>query len=199
MLATTGLLYYVITVIHRGHSWVGLLVASLLWKLAWYLLLLWKLVLKKEAFMSILSQETLGHISEVHGIFNNWDNDISNKLFKTNCKTKNKVQWFYTKKMLTKANRKYLSWLNVNELQPIKFLQGTKSSGSKERNQGSRFETSQRTEMMSCSSPYVLCLYINCRRREEEKKDEEEEEKESHKDKTNKWKTSQAQSLCDWK
>lgn len=38
--------------------------------------------------MSILSQEPLASISEVHGVSSNRDNDISNKLFKIQYKTK---------------------------------------------------------------------------------------------------------------
>lgn len=56
--------------------------------------------------MSILSQETLGHISEVHGIFNNWDNDISNKLFKTNCKTKQESTMILHKEDVNQSKQK---------------------------------------------------------------------------------------------
>lgn len=39
-----------VIVVHRYPSWVGLLVASLTWKLAWSLLVSGKIVLREEAF-----------------------------------------------------------------------------------------------------------------------------------------------------
>lgn len=50
---------------------IRLLVAFLLWKLTWYLLVSYKLVLKKEAFMSVLAERPLGPLSEIHGVFSN--------------------------------------------------------------------------------------------------------------------------------
>jgi hypothetical protein len=44
---------------------MGLLVVFFLWKLAWCLLMPWKLILKKEAFREIPAQETLGPESKV--------------------------------------------------------------------------------------------------------------------------------------
>lgn len=52
--------------VHRCHSWVRLLVASFLWKLAWSLLLPWKLVLREEAHRS--SSGASCPVSEVHGV-----------------------------------------------------------------------------------------------------------------------------------
>lgn len=45
----------VVVVVHRRHSWVGLL-AFLFWKLTWYLLVCWKLVLREEACRSAAAQ-----------------------------------------------------------------------------------------------------------------------------------------------
>lgn len=62
----------VIDVVHKCHSWVGLLDNSLL---AWCLLVPWKLALNEGAFRSVLAQGSLGLVSEqlssVHGIFSN--------------------------------------------------------------------------------------------------------------------------------
>ena len=63
----------VVDVVQRHHSWVGLLVAFLLWKTSWHLLVPWKLVLRKGAWKSVPAQETLGLVSEVHSVFSNWD------------------------------------------------------------------------------------------------------------------------------
>jgi hypothetical protein len=55
----------VIIVVHRHHTRVGLLVASLLWKLSWHLLVARKLILIEEAFRK--SQlRGIWALSEVH-------------------------------------------------------------------------------------------------------------------------------------
>lgn len=43
----------VVDMVHRHHGRVGLLVAALLWKLAWCILVSWKLVLCEETFRSV--------------------------------------------------------------------------------------------------------------------------------------------------
>lgn len=63
--------YYVILfiIVHRYHSWLGLLVALLD---AWhYWLASWNLVLREKAFISVPAQVPLGPTSEVYGILSN--------------------------------------------------------------------------------------------------------------------------------
>lgn len=67
----------VIVVVHRCHSWVVLLVASLLWKLARSLLVPRKLVLREWSFRSAPAQGSLVPRSEVHGVFINWDSPFN--------------------------------------------------------------------------------------------------------------------------
>ena len=57
----------VVVTVHRDHILVGLLVASLLWKPAWHLLVPWKLVLGEEALKSGPAQGPLGCVPEAHG------------------------------------------------------------------------------------------------------------------------------------
>lgn len=52
-------------VVPGHHSWVGLRVTSLHWKLTWYLLVPCGKVLREEAFRSVPAQEHLGSVSEV--------------------------------------------------------------------------------------------------------------------------------------
>lgn len=59
----------VVDVVHRPHSWVGLLAFSLPWNLAWDLPLPWKLAFWEASFFSIPAQEFLDLVSEVHDIF----------------------------------------------------------------------------------------------------------------------------------
>lgn len=58
-------------VVHRCYTWAGLLVASLPWKLIWYLLVAWKLVLVEGAFKSTPAQGPLGSTSQAHCVFSN--------------------------------------------------------------------------------------------------------------------------------
>lgn len=57
--------------VHRHHSWVGLLVASLLWKFAWNLLVPWKLVLDIEFLILLLPPECgfFGTRDEIQELF----------------------------------------------------------------------------------------------------------------------------------
>ena len=64
---------WIIVVLHKHNSWVGLLVVSLLWMLVWCLLVLWKLIIKDEAFRLVLSHRPLDPAYEVHGVFSNRD------------------------------------------------------------------------------------------------------------------------------
>lgn len=56
----------VIVVFHRQHSWIELVVASLHQKVAWHLLVLQKLILMEEAFLSIPGKVlwVLGHLQQ---------------------------------------------------------------------------------------------------------------------------------------
>lgn len=54
----------VIVMVHRCHSWMGLLVAFLLRMPAWCLL-----VIMEETFLSVLAQGSLGPRSQVQGDF----------------------------------------------------------------------------------------------------------------------------------
>lgn len=54
-----------VVIFHRWHSWVELLVASILLKLAWHLLVPWKLVLRNP----VPAQATLSFVSAVHVVF----------------------------------------------------------------------------------------------------------------------------------
>lgn len=66
LLHPEGYAVLVLDVVPRNHGEVRLLVASPLWKLAWYLL-----VLREGAFRSVPAQDPLGSVSEVHAIFSN--------------------------------------------------------------------------------------------------------------------------------
>lgn len=55
----------VIVVVHSRHSGVGLLVAPFLWKLAWCLLVSWKVALREEKFRSVLAHRPPDPVSEV--------------------------------------------------------------------------------------------------------------------------------------
>lgn len=57
----------------RNHNWVGLLVASLLWKHTWDLLVPQEIVLREEAFKSVAAWEPVVPVSEVYGFFSNRD------------------------------------------------------------------------------------------------------------------------------
>lgn len=57
--------------VHRHHSWIGLLVASFFWKIARFVLEPWNLVLSEKAFKSVQGQRSLDFASEVCGVFNN--------------------------------------------------------------------------------------------------------------------------------
>lgn len=59
--------------LYRLYSWVGLLVACLLWKLIWCPLVPWKLLLMEESFRLVPAQGPLCSASEVQDIFNNRD------------------------------------------------------------------------------------------------------------------------------
>lgn len=61
----------VIVVVHSCHGWVGLLVASLLRKLAWCPLVPWKLVFREGASGSVPAQRPLDPVSEVRSGFSN--------------------------------------------------------------------------------------------------------------------------------
>lgn len=54
--APLGLLHMTVDVVHRNHHWVGLLVASCLWKHAWCLLIPWNLVVRGRAFGLVQGQ-----------------------------------------------------------------------------------------------------------------------------------------------
>jgi hypothetical protein len=62
MHATTEPLGYhamlVSVLVHRYYSWVGLFIASIIWKCAWHLLVPGKLVLREEIFRSVPAQGT---------------------------------------------------------------------------------------------------------------------------------------------
>ena len=76
MCATSACLSYailVLIVIHKYHSWVGLLVASLLWKLVRVPFSTMKTGPRGVGFMSVSVLEPLGPASEVHGVFSNRD------------------------------------------------------------------------------------------------------------------------------
>lgn len=61
---------FIVNVVYRYYSWVGLLVASLPWKNA--RCLPWKLILRERAFRSVSSiSGTSGSVSEVHDVFSN--------------------------------------------------------------------------------------------------------------------------------
>lgn len=57
-------------VLYRYQGWVKLLVASLLWKIAWYLLAPWKQVFRESVFRSFPAQCSLDSVS-VNGVFIN--------------------------------------------------------------------------------------------------------------------------------
>lgn len=59
--------------IKRYHSWIGLLVASLIWEIAWCVQVPLKLVLREETFRSVQTQKSQGSASEVHSVFTNKD------------------------------------------------------------------------------------------------------------------------------
>lgn len=63
----------VIAVVQRCPSWVGLLVASFLWKLTECFPVPQKLVLREDAFKTVPAQGPLGPVSDVHSIFSNRD------------------------------------------------------------------------------------------------------------------------------
>lgn len=54
----------VVVVISRCQSWVGLFIVSLLWRLAWHLLVPWKLVLRKSPFRPAPTQGPLNPLSK---------------------------------------------------------------------------------------------------------------------------------------
>lgn len=66
----------IIVLVQRCHNWVGLLVGSLLRKLAYCLLVPWKLVPRGDAVMSHPSWG-LGSVSKVHSFFNTRDSPSS--------------------------------------------------------------------------------------------------------------------------
>lgn len=61
-----------IDVFRSLYDWIGLLVARILWKLTWWLLVPWKLLLMEASFRLVTAQAPLGSASEVHDIFNFW-------------------------------------------------------------------------------------------------------------------------------
>lgn len=61
--------FLVVVLVYTCHSWVGLVVDCLLWKLVWHLLILWELVLREQAFLSVPAQRSLDPMDEVHGVF----------------------------------------------------------------------------------------------------------------------------------
>lgn len=73
--APSGLPLLVIIVIHRCQSWAGLLIASLLWKVAWHLLVPKKLSPQGEGFQISSSSGALGpgSGSKLHDDFSNED------------------------------------------------------------------------------------------------------------------------------
>lgn len=58
-----------IDVTHGCQIWEGMLVASLIWKLAWHLLGPWKLVPKDGVFNSVLAQGSLGPVYKMQVAF----------------------------------------------------------------------------------------------------------------------------------
>lgn len=58
-----------IDVAHGCRIWGGMLVASLIWKLAWHLLGPWKLVPREGVFKSVLAQGSLGPVYKMHVAF----------------------------------------------------------------------------------------------------------------------------------
>lgn len=57
--------------VHRFHSWIGLLIASLIWEIAWCVQVPLKLVLREETFRSVQTQKSQRSASEVHSVFSN--------------------------------------------------------------------------------------------------------------------------------
>lgn len=57
-----------VLVTHRSNSWVWALVVFLLWKITWYLQIIWKLDLRMETLRSVLVQG-LSTLFEVPGVF----------------------------------------------------------------------------------------------------------------------------------
>lgn len=63
----------VIVVVYRQHSWVGLFVAFLLWKLACCFFGIMRVSPQWGAFRLALVRESLGPVSEVHDVSSNRD------------------------------------------------------------------------------------------------------------------------------
>lgn len=59
----------VTAMVHKYHSFIRLLVASVPWKLAWHLLVPRTLIVRKCTFRSVPAAGSPGLVSEVHGVF----------------------------------------------------------------------------------------------------------------------------------
>lgn len=59
--------------VYEHHGWVGLLVVSLGWKLAWHLQVLGRLVIRAEVSRPVPAQEPLGSVSVVRTVFSDRD------------------------------------------------------------------------------------------------------------------------------